>query len=172
MPHSSALTISLLFLRILIMLNWLFGAAILALLVATVVATEWTTAALGISPASELRSVLPGLQVIAGLGVAAVPLYHAILIRLLAIVKTVRSGDPFVTANAERLQAIAWVLVALQLLSLAIAAVGKMVATPTFPIHLDAGLSVSGWLAVLLAFVLARVFAEGARMRDELEGTV
>ena len=38
MPNSSALTISLLFLRILILLNWLLGAAILALLVATVVA--------------------------------------------------------------------------------------------------------------------------------------
>ena len=28
------------------------------------------------------------------------------------------------------------------------------------------------WLAVLLTFVLARVFAEGARMRDDLQGTV
>ena len=36
----------------------------------------------------------------------------------------------------------------------------------------NAGLSVAGWLAVLLSFVLARVFAEGAQMRDELEGTV
>ena len=172
MPNSSALTISLLFLRILIVLNWLLGAAILALLVATVVAEEWSTAALGISPESELRSVLPGLQVIAALGVAAVPLYHAILTRLLAIVKTVRRGDPFVRANADRLGAIAWALVALQLLSLAIAAVGKAVETPTFPVHLDAGFSTSGWLAVLLTFVLARVFAEGAQMRDDLEGTV
>jgi hypothetical protein len=28
------------------------------------------------------------------------------------------------------------------------------------------------WLGVLLLFVLARVFEQGARMRDELEGTV
>ena len=28
------------------------------------------------------------------------------------------------------------------------------------------------WLAVLLLFVLARVFDHGARMREELEGTV
>jgi hypothetical protein len=31
---------------------------------------------------------------------------------------------------------------------------------------------VTGWLAVLLLFVLARVFDYGTRMRDDLEGTV
>jgi hypothetical protein len=46
------------------------------------------------------------------------------------------------------------------------------VSTRENPLHLDAGFSITGWLAVLLTFVLARVFAEGARMRDELEGTV
>ena len=30
----------------------------------------------------------------------------------------------------------------------------------------------NGWLAVLLAFLQARVFAEGTRMREDLEGTV
>ena len=40
------------------------------------------------------------------------------------------------------------------------------------PVDLDAGFSVSAWLAILLTFVLARVFAEGARMREDLEGTV
>ena len=32
------------------------------------------------------------------------------------------------------------------------------------PLHLDAGFSPSGWLAVILIFVLARVFAEGTLM--------
>jgi hypothetical protein len=32
--------------------------------------------------------------------------------------------------------------------------------------------SINGWLAVLLTFLLARVFAEGALMREDLEGTV
>ena len=36
-----------------------------------------------------------------------------------------RRGDPFIAANAERLQAIAWVLLALQLLSLIIGGIGK-----------------------------------------------
>ena len=34
------------------------------------------------------------------------------------------------------------------------------------------GFSINGWLAVLLTFVLARVFAEGALMRDDLQETV
>nr|MDQ5873427.1 DUF2975 domain-containing protein [Acidobacteriota bacterium] len=88
------------------------------------------------------------------------------------IVETVRSGDPFVAANAFRLQAIAWTLLALQLLSLVIGAIAKTVSTPAHPLHLQAGFSISGWLAVLLTFLLARVFAEGTRMREDLEGTV
>jgi hypothetical protein len=53
-----------------------------------------------------------------------------------------------------------------------IAAIGKMVSTPAHPVNLDAGFSIDGWLAVLLTFVLSRVFAQGALMRDDLEGTV
>src|SRR4029434_9147992 len=97
---------------------------------------------------------------------------YVVLKRLLAIVETVREGDPFVAANASRLQAIAWLLLVLQLLSLVIGAIGKAISTPAHPVHLDAGFSINGWLAVLLTFVLARVFAEGAGMRDDLEGTI
>ena len=86
--------------------------------------------------------------------------------------ETLRGGDPFVGANASRLQAIAWALLALQLLSLVIGAIAKAVSTPAHPVHLDAGFSVNGWLAVILTFVLARVFAEGTLMREDLEGTV
>jgi uncharacterized membrane protein len=75
-------------------------------------------------------------------------------------------------ANAYRLQAIAWALLALQILTLVIGAIGQAVSTPAHPFHLDAGFSISGWLAVLLTFLLARVFAEGTLMREDLEGTV
>jgi hypothetical protein len=46
------------------------------------------------------------------------------------------------------------------------------ISTPARPVDLDAGFSINGWLAVLFTFVLARVFAEGTLMREELEGTV
>ena len=100
------------------------------------------------------------------------PLNYVVLKRLLAIVETVREGDPFVAANASRLQTIAWSLLALQLFSLVIGAIGKAVSTPAHPVHLDAGFSINGWLAVLLTFLLARVFAEGTLMREDLKGTV
>jgi len=112
------------------------------------------------------------LRAIAVLGAIAIPLNYVVLQRLLAIVETVRTGDAFVPANADRLQTIAWVLLALQLLSIAIGAIGKAISTAAHPLHLDAGFSASGWLAVILTFVLARVFAEGTQMRRDLDGTV
>jgi hypothetical protein len=64
------------------------------------------------------------------------------------------------------------VLFALQVLSLVVGAIASTVSSSGHPIDIDAGFSISGWLAVLLTFLLARVFAEGAQMRDDLEGTV
>ena len=61
-----------------------------------------------------------GLRAIAVIGLVTIPLNYLILKRLLAMVETVRAGDPFVAANAQRLQAIAWALLALQLLGLVI----------------------------------------------------
>ena len=168
---SAALPIAHVVLRILIVLNWLGGAAILALLV-VMPNEQWIMSAFKLSPSPEAERLVMGLRAIAGLGLVAIPLNYVVLKRLLAIVETVRAGDPFVAANAFRLQAIAWTLLALQLLSLVIGAIAKAVSTPAHPLHLQAGFSISGWLAVLLTFLLARVFAEGTLMREDLEGTV
>jgi hypothetical protein len=168
---SPALPIARVVLRILIVVNWLGGAAILALLVVTP-NKEWIMAAFKISPSPDASRLIMGLRAVAVLGLATIPLNYVILKRLLAIVGTVREGDPFVAANASRLQTIAWTLLALQLFSIVIGAIGKAVSTPVHPVHLDAGFSINGWLAVLLTFLLARVFAEGTQMREDLEGTV
>jgi hypothetical protein len=168
---SAALPIAYVMLRILVIVNWLMAAAILALLV-VMPNEQWIMAAFKLSPSPEAERLVMGLRTIAVLGLAAVPLNYAVLKRLLAIVETVRSGDPFLAVNAHRLQGIAWVLLALQLLSLVIGAIATSVSTPAHPLHLNAGFSINGWLAVLLTFLLARVFAEGARMREDLEGTV
>ena len=170
MKHPSALILARTALRVLVVLNWLFGAAILVVFIATLVAGPWTLAALGFPP--SVRPMLGVLRAIPLLGLVAIPLNDAILGRLLAIVETVRSGDPFLPVNAARLQAIAWVLLALQVISIAIGGIAKVISTPAHPLHLDAGFSTSGWLAVVLTFVLARVFAEGTHMRQDLEGTV
>jgi Protein of unknown function (DUF2975) len=173
MPTTSspALPIAYVVLRILIVMNWLVGAAILALLV-VMPNEQWIMAAFKLAPSPDADRVVMGLRAVAVLGLVTIPLNYAVLKRLLAIVGTVRAGDPFVAANAHRLRAIAWTLFALQLLSLVIGAIGKAISTPAHPVHLDAGFSINGWLAVLLTFLLARVFAEGTHMREDLEGTV
>ena len=167
---SAALPIAYAALRILIVANWLVGAGILALLFLP--HAQWIMSALDLSPSPEAERLVMGLRAIAVLGLVAVPLNYVVLRRLLAIVETVREGDPFVAANASRLQAIAWALLTLQLLSLVIDAIARGVSIPGRPLDLDAGFSVNGWLAVLLTFLLARVFAEGTLMRNDLEGTV
>lgn len=158
-------------LRALVVLNWLHGAAIATLLIA-MPTRRWIMTALDLTPSPEADQLVLGLRAIALIGLAAVPVHYVVLKRLLAIVQTVRAGDPFVAANAARLRAIAWALVALQLLGLIVAAIAKAISTPAHPLHLDAGFSINGWLAVLLMFLLARVFAHGTLMRDDLAGTV
>jgi hypothetical protein len=133
---------------------------------------QWILSAFEIPPSPDADRLILALRVVAALGLAAIPLNYAVLKRLLAIVETVRAGDPFVAVNAHRLQAIAWVLLALQLLSLVIGAIAGTVSTPAHPLHLDAGFSINGWLTVLFTFLLARVFAEGTLMREDLQGTV
>src|SRR6185503_15115259 len=123
---SAALPIGHAVLRILIVLNWLSGAAIFTLLVA-MPTRRWIMSALDLSPSPEADRLIMGLQTIALLGLAAIPLNYAVLKRLLAIVETVRGGDPFVAANASRLQAIAWVLLAVNLLSIVIGVIAKTV---------------------------------------------
>ena len=173
MPASSsaALPLAHAVLRILIVVNWLGGAAIVVLL-AFLPTGPWIMSALDLSPSPEADRVILGLRAIAVIGIIATPLNHIGLKRMLSIVETVRAGDPFVAANAYRLNAIAWVLLSLQLIGLVIALIGKAVSTPAHPLHLDAGFSPGGWLAVIMTFVLARVFVEGTLMRQDLEGTI
>jgi hypothetical protein len=169
---SAALPIAYGILRFLIVLNWFYGAGILALLVVAVTNEALIVAAFKIPPFPDTERLLMALRAIMLLGIATVPLNFVILKRLLAIVETVRAGDPFVGANADRLLTIGWMLIALNLLSIVIGAIATFASTPEYPIYLDAGFSINGWLAVLLTFVLARVFAEGSDMREDLEGTV
>ena len=172
MSKSAALPIAYVFLRILIILNWFFAACVLALLAYTFINEPWTMRALEVTGMPDAQTVMWAMRGIAALGVAAALPNYMILKRLVLMVETVRAGDPFVAANAYRLHAIAWLMIVLQMISIAIAAIGKAISTTEHPFNLDAGFSVNSWLAIILTFVLARVFAEGTLMREDLEGTV
>lgn len=165
---SAALPLAHLVLRALIVLNWFFGGAIFVLLVA-MPTSQWIRTALKVP---EGDPVIIGLQSIAVIGLIGIPLHYIVLKRLLAIVDTLRAGDPFVADNAQRLQTIAWALLVLQVLSMIVGAIATSISSPAHPLKIEAGFSISGWLAVLLTFLLARVFAQGAAMRDDLAGTV
>ncbi len=171
-PASAALPIAHLVLRILIVVNWLFGASLIVLLL-VMPNEQWIMSAFKLSPSPETDRIIIAMQAMAWIGLISVPLNYGVLKRLLAIVGTVRDGDPFLAANAQRLQVIAWLLFARADCSASIiGGIARSVSTAARPIDVDAGFSINGWLAVLLTFLLARVFAEGARMRDDLEGTV
>ena len=167
----AALPIAYVVLRILIVLNWVGGAAILALLV-IMPHEQWIMSSFKLSPSPDAERLVLGLRAIAVIGLITIPLNYVILKRLLAIVETVRAGDPFIATNADRLRVIAWTLLTQQLLSLVVGAITKVISTPEHRVDLHAGFSINGWLAVILTFLLARVFAEGTHMRDDLEGTV
>ena len=173
---SAALPIAHVVLRILIVLNWVMAAGLLALLLFMPYAMPFFMASgqwiNNPEPYPDAHMLVLGLRGIAALGLVSTPVHYLILKRLLAMVETVRAGDPFIAANAERLQAIGWALLAIQMLSITIGAIANAISTPVHPLHLSAGFSISGWLAVLLTFLLARVFAAGTLMRDEIEGTV
>ncbi len=122
-------------------------------------------------PAEDPHAMLAVIRIAMAIGIAVVPLVHVLLNRLKAIVETVRAGDPFVATNADRLRVIAWCLLGIQICDLCFGAVSLTLAAGTDAVS-GWTFSLTGWLAVALLFVLARVFAHGTRMRDELEGTV
>ncbi len=173
MSSTPALAASRTLLRVLLVLNLVVGAGIAALLAASFLFEETLMAgAVGepLSPAT--MPLVMGMRGIAAIGIASIPLNHIFLTRLLAIVDTVRAGDAFVLANAVRLQTIAWTLLGLEMLHLLVGAVITGASTDERPLDIEWSFSFNPWLAVLLLFVLARVFEHGARMRADLEGTV
>ena len=171
-PLSSPLTLSRRVLRILVAVNIVMGGLILALLIASLVAGEWTVRALGVRAADITPSLIMGMRLIMIIGIIAVPITNLALTRLLAMVMTVSSGDPFVAENADRLQQIAWAVLVLELLHIGVGIVATLMLTTIAPPKLRWSFSPTPWLAVLLLFVLARVFDHGTRMRDDLAGTV
>lgn len=148
-------------------LNLLYAASIVVLLASSFFVAGWPERPLGYDPVANPQAAA-GLRAIMVIGVIAAGIVHTILRRLLAIVDSVRGGDPFVLHNARHLEAIAWSVLAIELLRLAVIAIAAAALEPT---RLG-GFTLAPWLAVLLLFVLSGVFAQGARMRADLEGTV
>jgi hypothetical protein len=170
-PYSSALSASRILLWILRGLNFLTGAGLVIALPATFLFEPLFFEFFSKQPARiDPAWLVPTLRIWMLLAMAMVAAVHVSLTRLLAVVETVRAGDPFVPENAVRLNTIAWCTLAIQLLHLTFGAMaGTMNAAGS---DIDWKFSLNGWLAVVLLFVLAQVFQEGTRLRADLEGMV
>jgi hypothetical protein len=172
LPHENALRASRKVLSALVVINVVYGLAIAGLLIWSFLNRDWVMTALGVRPALERESMVRGMRTIAFIGILAVPLAHVMLTRLLGIVDTVRAGDPFISENAQRLQTIAWTLLGMQVMHVLVGFVASGTRSEVQELDIDWSFSITPWIAVLLLFVLARVFEHGARMRADLEGTV
>jgi hypothetical protein len=98
------------------------------------------------------------------------------VLELNGIVKSVGRGDPFAPENAHRLSRMGWLTVAGYAIATAIGAAAAWVKSVAGEagkdIDLDIGLDGGGVILILVLFILARVFRQGAAMRADLEGTV
>lgn len=104
---------------------------------------------------------------------AALALFGFFFFRhLYRIVETVGEGDPFVPANARRLAAMGWISIAAHFCAMPMTGIMRWIESANGKLRIALEIPLSGLLLAVVLFVLARVFREGARMREELEGTV
>ncbi|HEY9218110.1 MAG TPA: DUF2975 domain-containing protein [Phenylobacterium sp.] len=121
-------------------------------------------------PGADVGRLLPALRGMVLVGAPMFAAIHVLLSRILAMTDTVRNGDPFVPENAARLRVVGWCLVVIQLLHAGFGALVQQVRAAH--VAMDWQFSLAGWLAVLLTFVLARIFEEGSRLRGDLQAMI
>src|SRR5271167_4893178 len=129
MKHSTALFATWATLRILLVLNWIFGILIFALLAISFLAEEWTWRALGVGAISAHEGVVAGMRAIMAVGIVGTPITYVVFSRLLRMVESVRTGEPFTRENAGRLRTTAWAMLALELLHICVVAIASAVST-------------------------------------------
>jgi hypothetical protein len=171
-PYPMALAVAERVLKVCTVLNILYGAALVLLLGATLVAPTFISVALVGQQPDASGTLLLGMRLLILVGFVAVPIAHGLLSRLRAMLASVRAGDPFVGVNATRLYGIATAVLGLELLHLVVGMIVRREAFIARGIHIDWSFSFTPWISVLLLFVLAQVFDHGARMREDLDGLV
>jgi hypothetical protein len=159
-------------LRILVVTNIIYAMLLLGMFNATIFLRHIFVAALKVPSGPHQDSLVMGMRLVIIVGLAGAAVIYVILRRLIEIVDTVHAGDPFIMENATRLRKIAWALLAIELLHHVVGIIAASISTDAFPIDIGWEISPTRWIAVLLLFVLAGVFEQGARMRADLEGTV
>ena len=121
-------------------------------------------------PFTEILRAGPSLAAVLALGFGYIALLIVAVDRTRRVFSTMTAGDPFDPQNVNRLRVIGAALGAMELLGWA----ARIVAHALLPQAqgLRTSLNLTAWFAVLVVFVLAEVFREGARLRAEAELTV
>lgn len=116
--------------------------------------------------AGSLGPLMAGALVAYGLSLAGV---LAIVYSLRQIFGTLTAGDPFHPANVNRLRFIGLMLAALEVGRYLVWGLSRF--APLIR-RVEPNLNLTAWFSVLVVFVLAEVFREGARLRREAELTI
>ena len=151
------------------------AAAVVCSLLIPVVIFKHSAVVRDLAESGIRAGALPWMVLLLALGIAMAILGFFFFRLLRRIVDSVGDGDPFIPVNADRLQSMGWLSLALQ--AVIMVATPLMIwfdALPQKPNvhHGDSGFSIGALVTALLLFVLARVFRVGSKMRDDLEGTV
>jgi hypothetical protein len=150
------------------------GVAIAALLLLAAVLLSFNPGLISGVARSEAGSELAARGPVLAGGLLAGGLYMAgvlvIVGTLRRIFATLTAGDPFHPDNVTRLRLIGLLLVGLELGRYLVAGLGAWLLPGADSV--DPSLNLTGWFSILVVFVLAEVFREGARLRREAELTI
>jgi hypothetical protein len=100
-----------------------------------------------------------------------IAVFQFIVNRLRRVFQTLTAGDPFEPGNVTRLRHIGFALAALEIVTYC----ARVVSEWAFSEEVESiryTPNLTAWFAVLVVFVLAEVFREGARLRREAELTI
>jgi len=133
----------------------------------------------GLFEADALPDVAKHPLLTAGIGLTITANFAAMFYffaKMRALIESASDSDPFIPDNAQRLNAMAWLLLGSQVLTVIVGEL-RVYAVGLIDPQSETGFDISpndftGFLIVLVLFILARVFRHGAAMREDLEGTV
>lgn len=157
--------------RLLNALNWTLALAFAAVIAASYLAEPLFLAEIAPHYGDRSGALLTDMRMVLAIGIAMAPAGWFAFTRILAILASVKQGDAFVAENGRRLRTVAWAILVLQIGDIFYGFVAVGVSERSGE-YLGWSPSIGGWVGVLLVFVLAEVWTQGAAMRDELDATV
>ncbi len=153
-------------------LNWVMG--VLFLFLFAFIAMEPATLSEQLNTeftAGETGALMTWLSICCAVTLVVVPLAHIIFVRLRWMIRDAEIGEVFSSQSVASLRIIAFALLGISAADLVFGLASVSVSERTGE-YLGWSPSLSIWLVSGLLFVLARIFADGIAMREDLEGTV